>query len=85
MHGMKVAFSQLSSSERENWMPTLSELQNERPGRFTLQDLTQFSEEVIEDSRANLRPSQLVERKLESRTLSDTSTSRSSIYRPRAK
>lgn len=66
-------------------MPTLSELQNERPGHFTRQDLTQFSEEVIADSRANLRPSQLVERKLESRTLSDTSTSRSSIYRPRAK
>lgn len=71
-------------------MPTLIELQNNKPAHAARQDLapfslTQFSEEVIADSRANLRPSQLVERKLESRTLSDTSTGRSSIYRPRAK
>lgn len=66
-------------------MPTFVELQRQRPNLPTSQDLQVYGEEVIADSRAGLTPSQLVDRKLESRTASELPQPRFPGIRPRAK
>lgn len=66
-------------------MPTLTELQRQRSNFAIRKELQVYGEEVIADWRGSLSPSQLVDRKLEARTASDESPSRSRANRPRAK
>ena len=66
-------------------MPTLTELQRQRPN-FPSRPQIALGEEVIADARASMRPSQLVEQKLEARTLRGALPSaRFAAIRPRAK
>jgi hypothetical protein len=66
-------------------MPTLTDLRRDtvshaQPGQPTI-----GGEELIADTRASLRPSQLVERKLQARSLSDFGRRPAESFRPRAK
>jgi hypothetical protein len=71
-------------------MPTLSELQRNRPSFPSRTEMLACGEEVIADSRARLTPSQRVEQKLEARIIQAIAQSRLSdarlgAIRPRAK
>jgi hypothetical protein len=66
-------------------MPTLMDLQHRQPSRPTSQPRPLMGEELVTDSRATLTPSQLVERKLAARNVSEFQRQALSVVRPRAK
>ena len=68
-------------------MPTLTELQRQKSNLLPSQEQAKTEgEEEIADYRAKLRPSQLVDQKLEARTFRSTpQSSRFAALRPRAK
>lgn len=66
-------------------MPTLNDLRRDLTTHHAPNHAMVGGEELITDSRASLRPSQMVERKLQARSLADFGRRPVESLRPRAK